>query len=395
MDTLRVRAYNVHFGDAILISVPDRDAAGTVTTRHILIDVGNVLVGSGGVDEVFGPVIDDILNELGGKPLDLYVMTHEHLDHVQGLLWAKEKRGLELSATHSWLTGSADPNYYDNNPEAKKKKLALEDTYAQIATHFALSADEPTPAAQALLMNNNPRRTADCVAHLRAVGDTTTYISRSTDLTGTHPFNEASFEIWGPEEDTSMYYGRFRPMGLGLASAANAGQSTGDDGEVEPPLPIPPAGVDAGAFYDFVDRRQRGIFDNLLKIDKASNNTSVVMLIEWRGWRLLFPGDAESRSWKEMNKRDLLRPVHMLKLGHHGSHNGTPTGELLEKILPVVPHDDRSRSALLSTHEGTYNKVPDVHTLNEITARCDTIARIGEADDDLFIDLNFPDLTIT
>jgi hypothetical protein len=54
--------------------------------------------------------------------------------------------------------------------------------------------------------------------------------------------------------------------------------------------------VDAGAFYDLVESRRRGFEDNLLAIDAANNNTSVVLLLEWRGWRLLFPGDAEVRS---------------------------------------------------------------------------------------------------
>ena len=42
-DKLRVRLYNIRFGDAVLVTVPDNG-----TTRHILIDVGNVLVGEGG-----------------------------------------------------------------------------------------------------------------------------------------------------------------------------------------------------------------------------------------------------------------------------------------------------------------------------------------------------------
>lgn len=45
MDKLRVRAYNVRFGDAILVSVPDKTSAGAKKTRHILIDVGNALGG--------------------------------------------------------------------------------------------------------------------------------------------------------------------------------------------------------------------------------------------------------------------------------------------------------------------------------------------------------------
>ena len=60
MAALRVRVYNVRFGDAVLVSVPDRDGDRT-TKRHILVDFGNVLGSHGGADEVFRPVLEDIL----------------------------------------------------------------------------------------------------------------------------------------------------------------------------------------------------------------------------------------------------------------------------------------------------------------------------------------------
>jgi beta-lactamase superfamily II metal-dependent hydrolase len=132
------------------------------------------------------------------------------------------------------------------------------------------------------------------------------------------------------------------------------------------------------------------MFDNLLSIDQAANDTSIVFLLKWRGWRLLFPGDAEERSWREMGKRGLLSSVHFLKVGHHGSHNGTPGSPLLDTLLPLQPDAGRARKALVSTHEGTYNNVPDGRTLEELSRRCEVV-RIGEAGDALFTDLEFPD----
>jgi glyoxylase-like metal-dependent hydrolase (beta-lactamase superfamily II) len=114
MDKIRVRAYNVLFGDAFLITFPEKNPNGTIETRNILIDVGNC-----GSDKVFKPIIEDVLSELNGKSLDLYVMTHEHLDHVQGLLCAKEKlfpgAGDELAkrlkTRYVWLTASSEEGY--------------------------------------------------------------------------------------------------------------------------------------------------------------------------------------------------------------------------------------------------------------------------------------------
>ena len=121
MDTLRVRVYNVRFGDAILISVPDEPSGGQSQLRHILIDVGNSLGTEGGLNSVFEPVMQDVINELAGQPLDLYIMTHEHMDHVQGLQFYQKKvlknklvRDI-LRVRHTWLTRSAHPNYYTPN----------------------------------------------------------------------------------------------------------------------------------------------------------------------------------------------------------------------------------------------------------------------------------------
>jgi hypothetical protein len=111
----------------------------------------------------------------------------------------------------------------------------------------------------------------------------------------------------------------------------------------------------------------------MLAIDKAANNTSVVFSIQWRGWRLLFPGDAELRSWETMNRHRQLRPVHFLKISHHGSHNGTPTDGLLSKILPANRPDRRRREALVSTWPDTYSGVPDESALRRIRDRVDVL----------------------
>lgn len=115
--------------------------------------------------------------------------------------------------------------------------------------------------------------------------------------------------------------------------------------------------------------RRHGWGDNLLAIDQAANNTSVVFTLTWRGWRLLFPGDAEVRAWRTMNKHGLLKPVHFLKIGHHGSHNGTPSPELLDKVLPNPAPDNRQRHAVVCTCAGSYNNVPDEKTKTELATR--------------------------
>ena len=387
MDTLRVRMYNVLFGDAILVSVPDRDANEKVKTRHILIDVGNVLPESkGGADEVFEPVVKNILEELDGQPLDLYVMTHEHLDHIQGLPYAESKfykksQGQlrnQLKTRRAWLTASSACDYYDKHPEAKKQHLEFASAYAGIdqflKSRMVLGESIPREIA-ALWENNNPRKTTDCLKYLRDLSKKTCYVYRGFNVQRTQHFSEAKIEIWGPEENTADYYGRLHAQPLALGDAMSSEE---DEKKTTPARLIPPAGVDAGAFYDLVDMRTNA-FESLLAIDQAANDTSVVFSLEWRGYRLLFPGDAEDRSWRKMDQAGVLKPVHFLKVSHHGSYTGTPEPELLNKILPVKAQDKKPRYAAVSTCLGSqYHGVPDDDTLNLIRRRCDKLYATNE-----------------
>ena len=270
-------------------------------------------------------------------------MTHEHMDHVQGLLYASEKLGMELPVRQAWLTASAEPGYYEKHEKARRKKLEALSAY-QEADRFLAAASETADAMGPMLLNNDPRNTGDCVEFLRHVAEEEpAYVHRELDIDGTHPFREAKLEVWAPEENTAIYYGSFLPIAFGVQAGG------ADGGGPRLRVPTPPRGVDTSALYSLVESRSRGVFDNLLSIDKAANNSSIVFALEWRGWRLLFPGDAEHRSWKEMNKRNMLKPVHFLKVSHHGSWNGTPPDDLLDEILPPTAPDRRKRSAAVST----------------------------------------------
>ena len=196
MSDLVVRAYNVGFGDAVLVSIPERNAAGRETTRHLLFDVGNLLVGAKNADDVFEGVVQDIIDRTNGE-VDLYVMTHEHLDHVQGLLYASNK-GLKVGAKYAWLTGSAHPQYYENNPLARKRRLEMD---AVLGDAVRVLQASPDPELELLLLNNSARlnadvfglKTADYIDHLRTIAPPqhTHYVDRGTKTGRKHPFLEA------------------------------------------------------------------------------------------------------------------------------------------------------------------------------------------------------------
>ena len=107
-------------------------------------------------------------------------------------------------------------------------------------------------------------------------------------------------------------------------------------------------------------------------IDKPKNNTSLCLMIEAAGKRLLLPGDAELESWEMIEKKCAaeLKPVDFLKVAHHGSHNGTPL-ELLDRLLPT--RRKAHAQVLVSTKRqvyGTKNPVPDDSLLKELRSRC-------------------------
>jgi hypothetical protein len=396
MTDLVVRVYNVRFGDAVLVSIPD-EAAGQVVQRHILFDFGNALGREGGVDAVLVPVIDDIIARLDGSPLDLYVMTHEHLDHVQGLFYAAEVHGRIVRATQAWLTGSADPEYYKSgrHPDARRKRLAALAAFQLTAARLPASA-LASGFMGALMATNDTRATAKCIDYLR---DRLTppggvhYVDRTTNLGGLQPSTSARVTLLAPEEDTAGYYGRFSALADGLRIGVDTEVDDLDMGLVPTGVtsaPEPPRGVDAGAFYNLMDVRHGNSASNLLAIDKAANNTSIVLLLEWNGWRLLFTGDAEKPSWQIMDSHGLVAPVHFLKVSHHGSETGMPPPEILDKLLPVHPPAGPRPRAAVSTYVGNYPGVPNDLTLGILRERAEVRSTLDLAPGELFLEYRFP-----
>jgi hypothetical protein len=309
---------------------------------------------------------------------------------VQGLAYGDKKVIPDLKAKlqtrYSWLTGSAKTGYYDTHLKAKEKRLALEKAYLGIADYLWASPEPANPYVAAMMQINNRalgvkkdiRSTAYCVEYLKKLAmrkQNTCYVHRpradhpQDALKAKHDFRETRLSLWAPEEDTAVYLNKVQPMPLGTAP--------GPTPRSKPRLIQlePPGGVDAGAFYNLAQARRRTYFDNLLAIDSAENDTSIVLLLEWRGWKLLFTGDAEQESWRMMKKQGVLQSVHFLKVSHHGSFNGMPPGDLLDVVLPggqkVDPDDGKPRYAVVSTRTGTYSNNPTPETLKKLKERCE------------------------
>jgi hypothetical protein len=193
--------------------------------------------------------------------------------------------------------------------------------------------------------------------------------------------------------DIDKYYlsGNGQPLHLALGADESADIQRGNPNlimEMKPPRNI--------SSQDF-DLLRKGIQGNALAmasiVGHAVNNLSVVLLLEWKGNRLLFPGDAEwegskieikpnggNGSWNVMwatQQQELSKPLNFLKVGHHGSVNATPwakghpISQVLDHLLPVPKGKKKNKArAVVSTQRSSrWPSIPDPTLLTEIGAR--------------------------
>lgn len=407
-ERLLVRVYDVGFGDCIYVRIPDKDDA-----YHVLIDCG----GSMPADPTLKEALDDVRamlpKEQGSgasatpkKRLDLLVVTHPHADHVKGFdpAWFK---GIRIR--HLWLSAFMQ----EGHPQAKQAH-ALQALTERAANALQARGLRLGAGLSTLLTNSiaNPgalralRTTLPQASHIKPL-----YVCRdiarrfSTAERNKHglrfeggttclqDFRETGtrLRVLAPEWDIDGYYLGQAPCDyqalLGFYGQDLPEARGGAKGERAPQ----PANVSAG---DFRLLRNRLFYSALafLKEDQGlKNNTSVVLLLEWRGRRLLFAGDAEwngkgvkkgqrNGCWDVMFKVDeahghLSRSLDFLKVGHHGSVNGTPFVDkagapqpVLDRLLPVGGQAQVVVSTLAGEH-GEKKVVPYPDLMEELGRR--------------------------
>ncbi|MGO9463735.1 MAG: hypothetical protein ACLQIB_06635 [Isosphaeraceae bacterium] len=122
-------------------------------------------------------------------------------------------------------------------------------------------------------------------------------------------------------------------------------------------------------------------------LDKALNNTSLILLFEIAGRAFLFPGDAQIENWlyalnhaeDRAEKLAILRRVELYKVGHHGSLNATPKTlwRLFDLTSTKKPANTRRLKTLVSTLHGQHGQedrgteVPREKLVKELKAKSD------------------------
>jgi hypothetical protein len=368
---IRVRGYVVGCGDCVLLRLPD----GT-QTRHVLVGFGRAPNDPASLQR-FPAIARDIEKQCNGH-LDLVVLTHEHLDHMEGFYREREVFD-RMQVDRVWMGLPSDPDYYENYPKAKLQQKLRSDL-AQLAAKVRRQGLILHPAFQTLLENN--LSSTERVDYLRNLGrQRPAYLARGVGRRAAMVFKDVRIRVLAPEPDVSMYYSassREKALTAALAATNGLGQDDVDESEWTFPAVPRAAGRDhAGLSSSDFERLRRAIREDGVTaarfIDKAANNTSLCLLIEAGGKRLLLPGDAEIESWGIMAKKfaaEMKKPVDFLKVAHLGSHNGTPS-DLLDGLLPKSRKD--KAQILVSTKidvYGTTNPVLDASLMADLKSRC-------------------------
>jgi hypothetical protein len=374
--SVRVRAYQVGFGDCFLVTF--RYAAGG--DRHVLIDFGSTRLPRGADPNLLGRVAEDVARECGGQ-LDAVVATHRHRDHISGFATAggaetadgtptgvvirdlKPKLVVQPWTEHPDLatdaTGPARGPRRGGRPSGERRfAAALADMHAiaglalaqgaRMAEVQRLAGKRPGALARQLSFlgeNNLPNKSA--VENLQAMGGRHEYVHFGSRtrldalLPGVAvrvlgpPTVDQSDAIRGQRQRDEDEFWHFQARALGRSLGARPGAAS--DGQGGSGAPLFSAATllegDAPPYARwFLPRLRAARGDQLLELvrvlDRAMNNTSVILLFEIGGRSLLFPGDAQIENWSyalsQADVRERLKGVDLYKVGHHGSLNATP-----------------------------------------------------------------------
>jgi hypothetical protein len=386
-DKLLIRLFDVGLGDCIYCRIPKAHKDGR--DFHIMIDCGTL-----SSTEYLATAIDNLkplLPRIDGKHhVDLLVVTHEHKDHMTGFgmdLWD------DFSFGAIWMSAAMDLNH----PEAKRARklhgFAAGAMAQAVRLNLALGPELKELAA-AMALNETAmttlRETLPKASKIKA-----TYVhSRSTRDELALPLKDASIRVLGPETEIDFYYlGKEGDPSLRhLFGFIDAGLPDATAAVPEADKVPAPENLDPADFRQLRSRRASTALAFAELDGKVCNNTSVVLLIEWKGRRLLFVGDAEwDRGYREgskgncawnvmwnLRKTQLDGPLSFLKIGHHGSVNATPWGQtaaarkgepfaILDAILPVA--SKATAKAVVSTRRGNYETIPRTDLLAEIGTR--------------------------
>lgn len=402
-DHVSVRMYRVGFGDCFLLSFY---TPGRVT--RVLIDCGSITEGAAQVDKVAKSVVDSCKDADGVPRIALVVATHRHKDHVGGFsstIW----NDVEVGAVWMpWTEDPADPQAtrIRNRQSALASALCAATGPERLAGAAETADASDVLAAMAFnaLTNEKSMKTLHggfktCVApEFLPRADAPWEVRRIAGL------EAVRVHVLGPPRDEKAIANMDPPTGKGYLTQPGEPSTAAAFGPHWRVAPEARDGVFASFTFSREDEKavakaaEQPLSQLAAALDKAVNNTSLILMFEFGDQFLLFPGDAQWGAWKAALDSDvaraLLAKTTFYKVGHHGSHNATPT-DLIEAVI------NTPFSAMFSTCQvKQWPNIPRAPLLAAIAGKAKRYARsddekaAGEAgfrvEPDLFIEFDLP-----
>lgn len=346
MTKLTIRMYDVGFGDCFLLTFGEGDDA-----RHVLFDCGSISTGAKQVTTVADHVIGSCRTTDGASKIELLVCTHRHRDHVGGF---SDPRWNAVEVGEVWMPWTEDPEDKAAT-KIRTRQSGFAASLVEALTPAGFSHDDD-PLTSSRPLGGEAKKTMLAVA-LNALTNEKAMQTLHSGFQGNPPRHflpeegkvcEArtlpslpgiNFYILGPPRDEDALASMDPPKGgayLALGSNDESGPAI-ENCAFRPKWRLDRAAFDkAHPQSTFVPQDQKKIDDLAQEpdgsfaaaIDRAVNNTSLVILIEVGNQWLLFPGDAQWGSWNSALSNDqcksLMKRTTFYKVGHHGSENATP-----------------------------------------------------------------------
>jgi beta-lactamase superfamily II metal-dependent hydrolase len=414
---IRVRMYNVGFGDCFLVEFPFRDGE----VFRVLVDCGAHTAGyprqGWRPADVVDAIVADLADGAEHPTINVVIATHRHQDHVSGFA-APAWQGVNVDEV--WMPWTEDPD----DPEAtairerqSRLALGLDNAFRQPEFGRRWRVDESL-ALQALAANSLTNENAMRTLHRGFRGrPRRRFLSSESAAGASTGFGELTVHVLGPSRDPEIIrdmdppagqsYLRFHPADAVDPDSADRNRSRGPFTRNFTLDPVEYESTHAGpvAEQDIKDAAAEMMraddFATAVSLDKAVNGTSLMLMFEFRDAFLLFPGDAQWGTWNAAlsrpQTRELLANTTFYKVGHHGSHNATPV-EFLERTL----HPERRMWAAATSVRpiGFWPDIPRGPLLTALDAHAERVIRAdrpgGGADgvtvrqDSLGVDFHVP-----
>lgn len=378
---VRVRMYNVGFGDCFLVSfryaAPVGDAAGGPEriARHVLFDFGSSRAPRNRQSMV--SVAMQVAADCDGQ-LDAVVISHRHRDHLSA--FGADATAKVLAALQPRLIVRS----WTEDPALERDAGAPGATEAfggspdrDLIASLAAGAEVARGVFERSMAAGRGRRSTlvelaeDELANADAVKelDRLAALAAGEYLASTPPDGAAqplpsrlgdylpgvTVEVLGPPRPSAWpavarQASESKEYWVGVSGRVDRLFSDGTNAR--------PAVL--GTSRWIIDRLQqdeeRQLTTLVRWLDEALNNTSVILLLKAGEHQLLFGGDAQIENWSwalradaDQTLRAALAAVDFYKVGHHGSRNATP-----KSLVSMWQGREGRLLSLMSTKSGVH-----------------------------------------